>query len=209
MIRQLLSDMLVRQWNHKEMTNKFKYREHQFDFMLAQGLKSHHYMLDIGCGWLRAGLLFIQYLDDGHYYAMEKDWEVLAPGIGGLIKYDFLYKQPVLFVNNAFAVSSFKRKFDFVLAQSVFTHIETKWIKKCIGKVIPVLEDGGRFYATFWPHHRIYISEPHKARKNEYERSMQPLSFYEEVCKEFDCKIECIGEWGHPAGQYMLCFSKL
>ena len=40
---------------------------HQFEFMVKQGMTKNNTLLDIGCGSLRGGLRFIQYLDSGKY----------------------------------------------------------------------------------------------------------------------------------------------
>ena len=45
--------------------------ELQFQFMVAQGLRPEHRLVDIGCGALRGGLHFVRYLDRGHYYGLD------------------------------------------------------------------------------------------------------------------------------------------
>src|SRR3954453_8856690 len=37
----------------------------QLDYLVGQGLKPEHYVLDVGCGPLRAGVHFIGYLEPG------------------------------------------------------------------------------------------------------------------------------------------------
>jgi cyclopropane fatty-acyl-phospholipid synthase-like methyltransferase len=49
----------------------------QFDFLLKMGLKPDNYLLDLGCGSLRGGVLFIPYLEDKHYYGVEKETRLL------------------------------------------------------------------------------------------------------------------------------------
>ena len=52
----------------------------QFDFLVAQGLKPEHYLLDVGCGPLRAGVHFMAYLEAGHYFGVEKRADLLEAG---------------------------------------------------------------------------------------------------------------------------------
>jgi len=39
----------------------------QLDFLVGQGLRPWHCLLDLACGSLRAGVRFIDYLEPGHY----------------------------------------------------------------------------------------------------------------------------------------------
>ena len=49
----------------------------QFDYLVEHGLKPGDRMLEIGCGNLRAGRLFIDYLDAGNYYGMDISPDIL------------------------------------------------------------------------------------------------------------------------------------
>lgn len=44
----------------------------QLEFMIGAGLKPHHKLLDIGCGCLRGGIYYIQYLVHRFGVKMEK-----------------------------------------------------------------------------------------------------------------------------------------
>ncbi len=49
----------------------------QFDYLLGHGLKPSMRMLEIGCGNLRAGRLFVGYLDAGNYYGIDISPDIL------------------------------------------------------------------------------------------------------------------------------------
>lgn len=53
----------------------------QCAFLVAQGLKSFHCLLDIGCGALRGGVHFIRYLDPGNYLGLEKEKTLIELGV--------------------------------------------------------------------------------------------------------------------------------
>ena len=49
----------------------------QFDYLVSHGLQPGDRMLEIGCGNLRAGRLFIDYLNPGNYYGIDISPEIL------------------------------------------------------------------------------------------------------------------------------------
>lgn len=53
----------------------------QHDFLIAQGLRPHHRLIDIGCGSLRAGVPLARYLEPAHYYGIDISPELLRAGL--------------------------------------------------------------------------------------------------------------------------------
>ena len=122
----------------------------QFNLLTGIGLRQEHKLLDIGCGSLRAGKLFIPYLLPGNYYGIEpNEW---------LIKDGFKYelgegikevKSPHFNNNNEFNLSVFNEKFDYIIAQSIFSHSSAENISKCFSQAKKVLKQEGIFAATY------------------------------------------------------------
>src|SRR5438105_3082812 len=52
----------------------------QFDYLLREGLRHDHYLLDVACGSFRVGRLLIDYLDEGHYFCFDRDQALLEAG---------------------------------------------------------------------------------------------------------------------------------
>src|SRR5256714_13012220 len=80
----------------------------QLDYLVEQGLKPEHYVLDVGCGPLRAGVHFIGYLEPGHYAGVDKRGVRLEPAAE--VELPRLGRQdngPLLPVNENFEVSQF------------------------------------------------------------------------------------------------------
>jgi SAM-dependent methyltransferase len=114
----------------------------QFDYLVAQGLRPEHYLLDIGCGSLRGGGRFIWYLDVGHYFGIEKEGELLDMGISREIL-TLRDRQPVFRVCEHFDFVGLSPKpFDFALAQSVFTHLPAAEIELCLRTACSTLRSG-------------------------------------------------------------------
>ena len=123
----------------------------QFDFLVGRGLKPEHYLLDVGCGPLRAGVHFIRYLEAGHYYGIDLHAELLAAGRDvELPRHGLVDKRPVLTVMADFDFRKLDRQFDFALAQSVFTHLPLNDIIRCLMRMEEALAPGGQFYATIY-----------------------------------------------------------
>lgn len=182
----------------------------QFDFLVKQGLRPDQYFLDIGCGSLRGGVQFIQYLEVGHYYGIDKEPSLVEAGMKVELKrYGLESKAPHLLIIDDFGLSVIPLiHFNFMLAQSVFTHLGPKQIEECISRVIPRLDSNGYFYATFFESNdkRIHLGKPHPWRSLERGAAKYPFSFFQNIARKSGISVANIGEWNHPRGQKMLAF---
>ncbi len=122
----------------------------QFNLLTALGLREHHSLLDIGCGSLRAGRLFIPFLLPGHYYGIEPEQWLIEEGIDRELGHDVItLKQPVFSNDSNFTLSTFGRTFDFLLAQSIFSHASATQIRRCLDEACRVMTPTSIFAATF------------------------------------------------------------
>jgi hypothetical protein len=81
----------------------------QLEFLMEQGLQPHHYLVDIGCGSLRAGVHLIRYLDSGHYAGMDIDQRLIKAGWRELEQANLADRQPTLIVDGQFDLGRFRR----------------------------------------------------------------------------------------------------
>lgn len=122
----------------------------QKDLLLKVGLLPKHKLLDIGCGSLRAGLHFIPYLNTGCYFGIEPNSWLVEEGLRQNISDSIVKtKKPTFSHNDNFELGLFNQKFNFIIAQSIFSHAAPSQIKKCIVESFGVLEREGVFLATF------------------------------------------------------------
>jgi SAM-dependent methyltransferase len=190
----------------------------QFDFLVAEGLRPEHTLLDVGCGVMRGGLHFVRYLEPGNYYGIDISEHMIAgarreleaAGLGG--------RDAQLRVTDRFDVD-FGRPIDYALAQSVFTHLPLNSIARALTALAGVLAPGGRFYATFFrgpagpdrfvpvtqPAHDGYVPVVTTADGNPYHYAVEDLVW---VCRELPLAVEDVGDWKHPRGQQMLRFTR-
>ncbi len=122
----------------------------QFDYLVAHGLKPGMRMLEIGCGNLRAGRLFIDYLDAGDYYGIDISPDILLAAQRALAEAGLQDKLPHLTLVQdlklAFLPAGY---FDVVHAHSVFSHSPIEVIKECLAHVGRVMKPDGFFDFTF------------------------------------------------------------
>jgi hypothetical protein len=132
----------------------------QFNLLTFLGLREHHYLLDIGCGSLRGGKLFIPYLLPGRYFGIEPEEWLIEEGITKELGRDILQiKRPVFSHDRHFILTLFNRKFDFILAQSIFSHASQQQIRKCLSEVKQVMMTTSISAATFVKGEKNYTGD--------------------------------------------------
>ena len=174
----------------------------QLDFLVNNGLRPHHYLLDIACGSLRGGIHFIPYLEAEHYLGIDKEGDLIRAGIEQELNPE-LYekKKPQFVISNSFEFEKFKARPDYALAQSLFTHLPSPVINDCFAKLRAVIQKDGVFYATFFEAKRRRFN-PRKPHDH--------LSFFftRQQMEDFGIRngwdAQYIGNWNHPRNQIMV-----
>ena len=141
----------------------------QFDYLISHGLKPGMRMLDIGCGNLRAGRLFIAHLDPGDYYGLDISPDILIAAQRTLSKEGLQDKLPHLTLVNDLKLDFLPSAyFDVVHAHSVFSHSPIEVIEECLAHVGRVMKPDGFFDFTF---DRTEGAEHHVLREDFYYRT--------------------------------------
>lgn len=118
--------------------------------LFAAGLRETHKLLDLGCGSLRAGRLLIPYLRPSHYYGIDPNEWLVEEGIEKEVGRDLVIrKKPAFRYVDDFSASGFETTFDFVLAQSIFSHTYPDLAHRGFAEVARVLAPGGVLLATY------------------------------------------------------------
>ncbi|HRE43774.1 MAG TPA: methyltransferase domain-containing protein [Terricaulis sp.] len=128
----------------------------QFRLACALGLRETHRVLDFGCGSLRAGRLLMMYLMKGNYYGIEPNaWlveQAIEHELGG--QGILAVKQPSFDHNADFKSDVFGVDFNFIIAQSIFSHAGPELIGRALSNFKASLRPGGLILATFVPNTR-------------------------------------------------------
>ena len=132
----------------------------QFRLLTALGLREHHSLLDFGCGSLRAGRLFIPYLLPGRYFGLEPSRWLIDDAIEREIGRDMIrLKQPTFLEDEGFSATVFGAKFDFILAQSIFSHAGRDLIATALASFRECLKPRGLALVTFVQPQQLGMSE--------------------------------------------------
>ena len=182
----------------------------QLDFLRQQGLQPSHRLLDVGCGALRAGLHFVDYLDPCNYYGIELRQTILDAGYDIELSPELRDKLPRSNLRQTDRFEcDFGVEFDYAIAQSLFTHVSLNHVRLCMFRVAQQMKPGGRFFVTFNQARRdvpidgvIMTSKtPKYGEKNIYWYYLSDLRW---AAKFSPWKLRLIGDWGHPRDQQML-----
>jgi len=122
----------------------------QFTYLLQSGLAPSNKMLEIGCGNLRAGRLFIDYLDAGNYTGIDISPDILAEAQRTIDNNGLSSKHPQLALVADNKLTMFDdASFDVIHAHSVYSHCPLPVIDECFAHVGRILKPTGHFDFTF------------------------------------------------------------
>ena len=177
----------------------------QFNIVTSFGLREHHKLLDIGCGSLRGGRLFIVYLNKQNYFGIEPNKWLIEDGIKHEIGNELIeIKTPSFEYNSDFNLQIFNEKFDFIMAQSIFSHASENHIRICCKNIYEVMHENSIFFATYLKGNENYSGEEWV-----YPQGVRYIPTYiHSIIESCNLKCEELTSWIHPNGQTWLKITK-
>jgi SAM-dependent methyltransferase len=190
----------------------------QASILKVHGLRPAHRLLDIGCGSLRGGIHFVQYLEPGNYWGTDLNLslieagyerEILAKNLGHRLPRSNLRQ------GGNFDFTQFGPAFDYLLAFSVFTHLPFNAIRVCLERTLDVTKPGARFLATMF---EIPASEPSWKDQPQQDGitthgASDPYHYRPEdlfyAAAGLPWAVTHVGEFGHPRGQRLVIFDRI
>jgi SAM-dependent methyltransferase len=119
--------------------------------LFAAGLRETHRLLDVGCGSLRVGRLLIAYLRPEHYFGIEPERAYVEEGIAKETGRDLVeMKRPAFRYVSDFSADGFGVPFDYILAQSIFSHTYPDLAAVGFSGIARALAPDGVLLATFF-----------------------------------------------------------
>lgn len=177
----------------------------QFDFLVNDGLLPTDKLLDIGCGTLRGGRHFIKYLRAENYAGIDISFDAIEYGKRLVREEGLSEKRPRLIVSKKrdLRFEEFSGEtFDYLLAQSVFTHLMPDHIEECFQHIGSIMNTKSRFFFTF--------NEALAFMQVGLKDFKYPVSFFEALAERYRFKLtDYSDEYSHPRGQKMAGISKV
>jgi SAM-dependent methyltransferase len=169
----------------------------QFGLLLALGMRGQHSLLDIGCGSLRGGRLAIMYLNPGNYCGVEPEKWLVQDAIRYEVGEDLIkLKCPTFLHGQDFPLAQFDRSFEYIIAQSIFSHASPSQIRRCLLEVRKVLAPNGVFIASYFRGNRDY-----RGSTWVYPGIVKyTFKFFADFAGELNLSCQMIN-WPHPHGQ--------
>lgn len=152
----------------------------------------------MGCGSLRGGLWFIRYLEPGNYYGIDISPNILEAGKHFLMEAGLENREPHLIVNHNLKFDELAGvTFNYIIAQSVFTHMPQEDIEECFRNLHKVLKPSAVFFAIF-----------NQGRKRMFSKVITgfryPASFFQQLGEKYGYQVQVDQSFIHPRGQKML-----
>jgi len=172
----------------------------QFKFLLSMNLKPHHRVLDVGCGTLRGGRHFIKYLSPSNYHGIDISPKAISSAKLLVQQEQLSDKRPSLLISESkdLKFEEFSgKKFDYILAQSVFTHLKPEHIEECFENVGSIMKEDSAFYFTY--------HEGEEYEQTGFKDFRYPFSFFEFLAKQHEFNLlDYTKDYNHPRGQRMV-----
>ena len=184
----------------------------QFTILFELGLREEHALLDIGCGSLRAGRLFIPYLNAFRYFGVEPNELLLHEGFEGELGQSMkALKQPLFTFNNDFDFDFFGNApqdgFDYILAQSIFTHATKQQVSTCVHNAAKVMHKDSIFVATYF--NAVNGAAGDDTKEWMYPSVVKyPYLFIKRVVEEAGLFLQVLDKH-HPVGQTWIILRKV
>jgi hypothetical protein len=186
----------------------------QRDFLIGQGLRRDHRLLDIGCGALRGGVPLATWLDPNRYYGIDISASLIEAGYDAEVAGTPLAERlprAHLHVTDDFE-APFGETFDMGLAVSLFTHLPADWISRALGRLTPHFAGGAPVFATVFERPASGGGDLERPDGVVTHDDRDPYHFTRDQVREATpdgWRFDWIGDWGHPRDQQMARFTRL
>jgi len=186
-------DKNVAQLNERPISDTYRNaaKDH-LDVLKELGLRPGHRVLDVGCGILRTALYLIPYIGPGNYIGTEISPERVARGRKLLLDPSGIspqaYKTVIINSNELHELTG-TQLFDYIWANSVFTHMPFSDVRALLRAAKSLLKEEGQFVFT-------YTAGEHVAQTKIKDFSY-PEAIFRKECEAAGFKYEVLTQFKH------------
>jgi SAM-dependent methyltransferase len=163
----------------------------QRDFLISQGLKPHHRLLEIGCGTGRLACKVVPYLDHGHYLGIDIADAALRAARDISEEEGWAARVPT-FCLGEIPSSPPAPRFDFIWAFAVFIHIPQSVMESTMRRAAAVMHKDSRFYWSYIPD-----TETRRVGVKTFRRT---VADYRRAAEQAGLTFEDVPDWIQAAG---------
>jgi SAM-dependent methyltransferase len=177
----------------------------QVSLLWSLGLRETHRLCDVGCGSLRGGRLLIPYLLPGNYYGIEPNQRLLEDAIEHEVGSELLTLREAHFdYGDDFGIGRFGMAFDFILAQSIFSHTYRDLTSHALEQIVESLALDGLFVGTFIEKFPVILPQGERAGPDDgsgWRTTPSGVVYtwreWTELCSAVGLKVRRIRWWHH------------
>lgn len=163
----------------------------QRDFLVSQGLKPSHRLLDIGCGTGRLARQVVPYLDRGNYYGVDIAEAALAAACELALEERWGERLPTFWAGEIPDCPP-APQFDFLWSFSVFIHLPQEIMESVMRRAAAVMHPESRFLWAYVPEAKSWRSGVKQFRHT--------LADYQRAAKHAGLTFENVPGWIEKAG---------
>lgn len=171
-----------------------EYGDIQRDFLIARGLKPHHWFLDFGCGTGRLARKLVPYLDPGNYFGEDISFKALRYAEWLAAQEGWVGSKPTFAQPNLI----FGLMVDYIWAFSVVIHLPASEVERLFEMASCRLLENGQFLFSYVPTKR-----PTRTGLKQFKH---PREFFVRTAKRHGLVISDVPEW--TGRQKVLCASR-
>ncbi|HEV3217882.1 MAG TPA: ATP-binding cassette domain-containing protein [Vicinamibacterales bacterium] len=185
----------------------------QLEFLRREGLERGDYVLDVGCGSLAGAIHLLPFLDEHHYWGIDRDAALVDAGVRiELPRAGIAPDRGRFLVNGAFELDEIP-PIDVAIASSLFSSLPFNSVARCIAGVVRKLRPKGRFYATLFENPDPGSFEPivHPNGVTTYpdrEPYHYPFELIEQVSRAVDATADRVADSTNPRGESVIVISR-
>lgn len=158
----------------------------QRDFLISQGLKPKHRLLEIGCGTGRLARKIVPYLDDDHYIGVEISDNARNFAFSLAFDEGWLKRNPFFYTSVDQMTTDVPQ--DFIWAFSVFIHLPADVMRDVFRECAKRMDAHSRFYFSYVPE----VADTRTGLK----QWRHTLGTYKTACKEAGLSFKDV-PWPH------------